>query len=556
MAAIVIDVSWYWVNTLRIQRAADAAALAGVVKLPGDPTTGVSLALAEAKRNGYTVATTHCVNALPLLVEPADKALEICAVQDQDPHQLDVAITAPVQTFFMKIFGINSIQATALAKAQFTLPVPMGSPDAYYGDFGPIRFSDSTPTYTLTGPAGQPMTMRGFWGGMNAQGTDPVNGDPYLPIGPMQNTASHYDYAIYMPPGSSGGQVYIFDPVFCATDASGAYGTGEGWLNGSGAMSSYYDLYADPNNTPYTLSDDTLIGSSDTLFQDIRASDSSQGGSGGQSCNHNNNPTYYGDGRDYHDRWWKIPLTGAYAGGLTGAAGTGTTYRLRTTTDPQYNPVTSTLVGSPYPNDQDSTNALNSFAIYASASVGAPQVYGSGAMEMFTPLPGGSNSLFFLAQIDQTVGAGKTMEIDLYDPGDTHRLSATMRVLAPCATGCPVSVPNPQGAGTWSYSYANFTVSATKATPNGNASCSSNAPSGSVNSYLTNVGGGGASGTTGLYNGCWVTIDVAIPTTYTAPSSGWWMIEYDMGGSSSDSASDLTSWQVNVVGNPVHLVVP
>ena len=45
-------------------------------------------------------------------------------------------------------------------------------------------------------------------------------------------------------------------------------------------------------------------------------------------------------------------------------------------------------------------------------------------------------------------------------------------------------------------------------------------------------------------------------TTYTAPSSGWWMMEYDMSGSASNSASDLTTWQVNVVGNPVHLIVP
>ena len=122
----------------------------------------------------------------------------------------------------------------------------------------------------------------------------------------------------------------------------------------------------------------------------------------------------------------------------------------------------------------------------------------------------------------------------------------------PCASGCAVSVPNPQGAGTWSYNYANFTVSATLATPNGNASCSSNAPSGSVSTLKTSNGGGA----TGLFNGCWVTIDVPIPTTYTAPSSGWWMVEYDMGGSSSDSAFDVTSWSVNVVGNPVHLVVP
>ena len=53
--AIVIDISWYWSNTLQVQRAADAAALAGAVKLPGDPATAVSLALAEARKNGYAV---------------------------------------------------------------------------------------------------------------------------------------------------------------------------------------------------------------------------------------------------------------------------------------------------------------------------------------------------------------------------------------------------------------------------------------------------------------------------------------------------------------------
>ncbi len=35
MVAIVVDVSWYWANSLRVQRAADAAALAGAVYLPG-----------------------------------------------------------------------------------------------------------------------------------------------------------------------------------------------------------------------------------------------------------------------------------------------------------------------------------------------------------------------------------------------------------------------------------------------------------------------------------------------------------------------------------------
>jgi hypothetical protein len=60
-----------------------------------------------------------------------------------------------------------------------------------------------------------------------------------------------------------------------------------------------------------------------------------------------------------------------------------------------------------------------------------------------------------------------------------------------------------------------------------------------------------------------VTIEIVIPDDYTAPhpssdtvtsQGGWWKILYDMGGSSSDYSTDLTTWQVELRGNPVHLV--
>src|SRR5450755_4138183 len=52
--AIVIDVSWYWANSLRVQRAADAAALAGAIYLPSDTTSAYLYARKEATKNGYT----------------------------------------------------------------------------------------------------------------------------------------------------------------------------------------------------------------------------------------------------------------------------------------------------------------------------------------------------------------------------------------------------------------------------------------------------------------------------------------------------------------------
>jgi len=50
ISALVIDLAWLWNNSLRIQRTADAAALAGVVYLPNDVPNAVTYARREATR--------------------------------------------------------------------------------------------------------------------------------------------------------------------------------------------------------------------------------------------------------------------------------------------------------------------------------------------------------------------------------------------------------------------------------------------------------------------------------------------------------------------------
>ncbi len=119
MVAVVIDVAWYWSSSLKVQRAADAAALAGVVWLPGTPATATAVALAEARKNGYISGTNGTV---------------ISAVKDgSNERRLNVTIATPIDTFFMRVFGISSIPVRRVAKAEFVLPVPMGSPQNYYG---------------------------------------------------------------------------------------------------------------------------------------------------------------------------------------------------------------------------------------------------------------------------------------------------------------------------------------------------------------------------------------------------------------------------------------
>ncbi len=119
LCAVVVDVAWYWANSLRIQRAADAAALAGVVHLPNDVPSAVSVARAEATKNGYTDGIG---------------GYTVTPTQDPaNPRRLRVEIAGPVGTYFAHVLGVNSFPAVRRSRAEFILPVPMGSPEAYYG---------------------------------------------------------------------------------------------------------------------------------------------------------------------------------------------------------------------------------------------------------------------------------------------------------------------------------------------------------------------------------------------------------------------------------------
>ena len=109
-------------------------------------------------------------------------------------------------------------------------------------------------------------------------------------------------------------------------------------------------------------------------------------------------------------------------------------------------------------------------------------------MQAFTPLTGSGratvSSEFYLAQID-AVHAGKTIEIHLWDPGDTNPLNAKLQILDP-------DQRTPGRRRTSRYT-------ATQGTSNsGRAACGTLTGTG-VTQVETNVGA-----TTGTFNGCWL----------------------------------------------------
>ena len=147
-------------------------------------------------------------------------------------------------------------------------------------------------------------------------------------------------------------------------------------------------------------------------------------------------------------------------------------------------------------------------------------------------------STFYLAQID-AVHAGKTLELHLWDPGDTGSLIADLAVLIPSTT-----------TGVWNAGQLSYSAKVGTSGSGPNTSCNTDTGS-SVSSIRTSSGG-----STGHFNGCWLTVDIQISINYTAPQNGWWKLQYTMRNSVSGTATsnDVTTWTAEIQGNPVHLV--
>jgi len=679
LLAMVVDIGWYWSSNLKMQRAADAAALAGAVYLPdnfnGTAPNAQTAALASAKRNGYVPDADTTVTSV---------------VDPYNPRQLDVTITNKVSTFFLRVVGIQSLNASRASKAEFVLPVPMGSPQNYYGVgtfvglvtttnttsyVNPSGFLDSNPTlgaspagsvgsqwtkpqnayasdgkyatdgangdknvwttftfgsfmagakfdgvvinaqaqvsgtgtcqlksevswngggtwsnapntspnmtkslawYALgsatdpsdwdsthttwsatdfsaanfevrltyvragtcgtvsldevnavvyshvtttnppvetaqavAGPTGASLTTQGFWGADITLGGSRENGDQFDPANDNMKGVSNsqfdgkgVDYTVII--AGANGQLQLFDPTFCETgqnSAGGNYGAGDHWIGGgANPVTTTYVLYNE-NGTPYDASDDSQVATSGSLFANKTQAD--YGASMGADQAYGSGSAMHGGLTDcsadpYHNHWYQL------ASGLPAG-----TYRLNVSTNTAGNA---------------STNAENMWSAWVSSATGASQVYGQGTMVTYNNLVSGKQ-LFYLAQIDQ-VHAGKTMEVKLFDPGDVSG-NAYLRIESPDGNA---------------YNYVNFTWTA------------DNGKTGSGSTIQTASSGSGS-----LFQDALITIEIPLPATYGSggltpsgePGAGWWKIEYTV-----DGGNDTTTWQVDIQGNPVHLLVP
>ena len=541
MCAIVVDISWYWANTLRLQRAADAAALSGVVDLPGDIDSARIDAANAAGQNGFSLTSSCDGNNNPT-ANPG-----ICVYPDpNNDRQLDVSMDTPVTTFFMRLIGIRTVTAARWAKAQWELPVPMGTPLSYYGIYQLCSVSGtcSAEPDAVSGT----LPSQGFFGAIEGEGSNRGTGDafaPYYDGKPTVNTqytAKGYDYTVTVPGNFA--TVWVYDPTFCATatktSGSGHAGTGDHWLgpNNPTGVSTYYQLL-NTNNLPLKPQAWTKIADSGSLFVNENQIDTGATYGSATLTNYadQGTPSGYADckagaigssavGGYWHNKWWPL-ATNVPAG----------TYYLRVmVTDP------NNQAG----NLDESFENMFSLEVTGGASGGVnPRIYGNGRMATYANIDSGTQT-FYLAQISRSVGAGKTMEIDLFDPGDVGQRS-WLQLLSPDG-----SVAN-------NYATFNFTAddNATAYTSGTGVTC--------LQTYGGSTGASAPSGcpnyTSGgtFYQNSWVKILINLPSTYGStglqpagdPSAGWWKVKYTVA-----SANDTTTWIASVRGNPVHLIVP
>lgn len=456
MTALAVDVGSFYSRAAEVQKASDAAALAAVVWMPDDVPSATSAARDAAGRNGFA----NGVKGVTVNVSTVAG----------NPRQVRVTITDPnVPTLFGKLV-MDKISITRDSVAEYVLAVPLGSPDAAFGN---ANLGASAPN---------------FWAAINAPYTAKSQGDPFATRCTNSTSASScqsvngeyrtsgYLYAVEVPAGAAGRTltVEIFDAPF---NNRGNISTETGdfqWVSGGLPLS--YELY-EADSTPLDNADNpTLSGRCST-------------GPGRQT---------YAAGAGGTSNQWSTLCTFTVV--RTGV------YPLR---------VRSAITGA----TSETGHATASYSLRSSLSGGGsqPRLYGIGDMSIITQAGGASE--FYLAEV-QPVHAGKTFEIELFDPGDGASGTYDLEILKPDGTTANCRYTNTSGVFGTTGTCKIRTRDAAAATPN-------------------------------KYNGLWLTVRVDLPADYACMSC-WWKVRYTF--SSGSQPTDRTTWRANILGDPVHLV--
>ena len=239
-AAFAVDLGWIYFQGVRVQRAAEAAALAGVVHMPlpsGElfaTSDAVDAAVDIAEKNGYA---------------PAQVTAEEVP---SHPNRLRIEVDDTVDTFFMRLFGIETIDLSRHATAEQLPPLKIGSDEPLLGN----------------DPALPSSARSNFWLAINGDRSVKRNGDAHsthctssagcsgTPNTEYRNPA--YYYAVEVGGSEVGNllSIDVYDPGFLSgNDVTGDANWGSPTMSGADLV---FTVYA-PDSTPSDWKDNSVI---------------------------------------------------------------------------------------------------------------------------------------------------------------------------------------------------------------------------------------------------------------------------------------------------------
>ncbi|HKV88751.1 MAG TPA: TadG family pilus assembly protein [Candidatus Dormibacteraeota bacterium] len=215
----------YYYNN-QAERAAGAAALSGVIFMPGQFTPAQAIpaatgndatdrAIAEAGKNGFTAYSAIACGGGSCTATGSNGLTVTVAVVPGFDNKLSVTVTRSVPTFFMSFFGISAFTVSRTAIATYLPPLSLGQPGTQVGSVTSTLGTGGNNYYFMREEGYSTPRSQGDAFTPNPAGSGDVHAisrtEGSDPVGATLPDRGGYNYLVNLP---NGGYIQVYNAIF------------------------------------------------------------------------------------------------------------------------------------------------------------------------------------------------------------------------------------------------------------------------------------------------------------------------------------------------------